>query len=234
MSQVDIPLFVSHKRLVRYKRLPVARTSWALDSGAFSELSRHGRWTLSPADYVTAVRRYRDQIGQLAWAAPQDWMCEPHIVAATGLSVREHQERTVANLVKLRALAPDLPFIPVLQGWTLGDYLRCVELYRRQGIDLCGEPLVGLGSVCRRQATAEIGEIVETLAGLGLRLHGFGVKISGLRRYGQYLMGADSMAWSFHGRHIGPCQHRRPGHSQPISEANCLPFALQWHKSVVR
>lgn len=180
------------------------------------------------------MRRYRDEIGHLAWAAPQDWMCEPHIIRATGLSVREHQKRTVDNLIELRALAPDLPFVPVLQGWTLDDYLHCVELYRQRGIDLRDEPLVGIGSVCRRQATEEIGKIVEALAGLGLKLHGFGVKISGLRRYDQHLASADSMAWSFHGRYIGPCQHCRPGHRQPISEANCLPFALEWRTRLLR
>ncbi len=50
-------------------------------------------------------------------------MCEPQIVARTGLSVREHQERTVANYLTLRSIAPDLPFIPVLQGWRIADYL---------------------------------------------------------------------------------------------------------------
>lgn len=161
-------------------------------------------------------------------------MCEPHIVVATGLSIREHQLRTVENLVQLRCLAPDLPIIPVLQGWTLDDYLYCVELYRQRGLDLRKEPLVGLGSVCRRQATDEIEEIVRALARLGLKLHGFGVKTSGLRRYGRHLVSSDSMAWSFHGRYAGPCQHPRPGHSQPISEANCLPYALQWHRALAR
>jgi hypothetical protein len=221
--------------LRRYKTLPKARCSWALDSGAFSEISKHGKWTLSPEEYVAAVRRYRDEIGKLAWAAPQDWMCEPHIVAATGLSVREHQERTVENLVQLRALAPDLPFIPAVQGWNLADYLRCVEMYRERGIDLRDEPLVGLGSVCRRQATNEIGEIAQRLAGLGLRLHGFGVKTSGLRSYGQHLASADSLAWSFGGRYAGPCQHQKPGRKQqPASEANCLPYALEWRQAVLR
>ena len=45
------------------------------------------------------VRLYRDEVGGLQCAAPQDWMCEPQIVAKTGLSVREHQQRTVENLL---------------------------------------------------------------------------------------------------------------------------------------
>src|SRR5438874_1153376 len=98
-----------------------------------------------------------------------------------------------------------LPFIPVLQGWTITDYLRCVALYRAVGIDLSREPLLGLGSICRRQATEEIVGIVRTLANLGLRMHGFGVKTAGLQRYGHYLASADSLAWSFRGRHIAGC-----------------------------
>jgi len=40
-------------------------------------------------------------------------------------------------------MAPDLPFVPVPQGWSRHDHLRCVELYRRAGLDLTAQPLVG-------------------------------------------------------------------------------------------
>lgn len=229
-----MPLFVSHARLAHYKRLPRARTTWALDSGAFSEISKHGRWTIKAREYVAAVRRYRDEIGRLAWCAPQDWMCEPHIVARTGLTVAEHQVRTVASVVQLRALAPDLPVIPVLQGWTLHDYVHCIRLYEDAGIDLRAEHTVGLGSICRRQATDEIGDIVKSLAQAGLKLHAFGVKTTGLHRYGSYLSSADSMAWSLQGRYAGPCQHPRPGRTKtPVSEANCLNYALEWRNKII-
>jgi hypothetical protein len=162
-------------------------------------------------------------------------MCEPFILTKTGLSIAEHQQRTVANYICLRFLAPGLPFIPMLQGWTIKDYRRCVLIYRAKGIDLTRESLVGLGSVCRRQATEEIAQIVITLANLGLRLHGFGVKTAGLLRYGQYLASADSMAWSFRGRHIAGCAHSPPDSSrQPKSEANCLPFALEWRERLLK
>jgi hypothetical protein len=230
---VSFPLFVSHRRLARYRHLPVASHQWALDSGAFSELATHGRWTLTADEYVAAVRRYRDEIGQLAWAAPQDYMCEPQMLARTGLSVREHQRRTVENFLRLRQLAPDMPIIPVAQGWELDDYLACVEMYAEAGIDLTKEPLVGLGSVCRRQATAEIAAIVIRLHGLGLRLHGFGVKTEGIRRYGRYLVSADSMAWSLRGRRIAGCAHRRPLQRPVASEANCIDFAREWRTHVV-
>jgi hypothetical protein len=54
-------------------------------------------------------------------------MCEPVMLARTGLSIREHQER-----IRLRELAPDVPFAPVLRGWRLADYvLRTNDLADR-------------------------------------------------------------------------------------------------------
>ena len=57
------------------------------------------------------VRRYADEIGNLAWAAAQNWMCEPWIVEETGLSVAEHQRRTIENYLELRTKAPELPWL---------------------------------------------------------------------------------------------------------------------------
>jgi len=229
LERTPAPLFVSHRRLSARRTLPRAVGPWALDSGGFTELSMHGAWKTSAAEYVDAVRLYAHEIGNLEWAAPQDWMCEPMMLAQTGLTVDEHQERTVANFLELRALAPQLPFVPVLQGWALADYLRCVEMYDRAGVDLRAEPLVGLGSVCRRQSTDEIREITETLAGLGLRLHGFGVKTSGLARYAEHLASADSMAWSYDARRSAPLL----GHTHKNC-ANCLSWALAWLERVER
>jgi len=223
LALCDFPLFVSRTRLAKRRSLPRARSVWALDSGGFSQLDKRGTWPITARQYAGEVRRYRDEIGHMAWAAPMDWMCEPRVRATTGLSVAEHQRRTVNNYLELRTVAPDLPIIPVLQGWALDDYLRCVDLYQRAGVDLTAQQVVGLGSVCRRQATTEIGAIVGTLAALRLPLHGFGVKIAGLASYSAYLTSADSMAWSAWGRRTRPCVHGRAK-----SEANCRWFAGAW------
>lgn len=228
LARVDVPLFVSHRRLDGRATLPRARTGWALDSGGFTELSMFGEWRTTPAEYVAATRRYRDEIGQLDWAAPQDWMCEPFMVRKTGRTVAEHQRLTVENYVHLRGTDPTLPFVPVLQGWTLDDYLRHVDMYERAGVDLAAEHTVGVGSVCRRQATSQIAEIIGRLSADGLQLHGFGVKTSGVRAYGWMLHSADSLAWSFRGRRIKPCPH-----TGVSSCANCLPHALEWRRGVL-
>jgi hypothetical protein len=228
LNVCEFPLFVSRTRLARYVTLPRARGPWALDSGGFTQLDKRGDWSITPGQYVDEAYRYRDEIGQLSWAAPMDWMCEPRVRARTGLSISEHLHRTVDNYLALRVMAPDLPFIPVLQGWQIDDYLRCVDLYADAGINLAAQPLVGLGSICRRQATSEIGAIVGTLASLGLNLHGFGVKIAGLASYSIYLASADSMAWSAWGRRTKPCAH-----GPAKSEANCPHYARAWRDKVL-
>jgi hypothetical protein len=229
LARLDVPLFVSDRRLRTRASLPRALGRWALDSGGFQELALHGRWQLTPRAYVASVRRYTHEVGGLDWAAPMDWMCEPQMLARTGLTVAEHQTRTLGNYLDLRAAAPELPFIPVLQGWTLGDYLACVDRYAAAGVDLTAAPLVGLGSVCRRQATAQLVTIAVELAGLGLRLHGFGVKTDGLRQAGSLLASADSLAWSAAARRR---RVRLPGCTSHQNCANCPRYALAWRARV--
>lgn len=225
LSQAGVPLFISHRRLRRYRNLPKAQSPWALDSGGFSELSTFGEWRVSPSEYVDAVQRYRE-IGQLAWAAPQDWMCEPFIITKTGLSVVEHQRRTIRSVLDLRSRLGSV-VIPVLQGYRLADYHNHVAAYRAAGVELADEPIVGIGSVCRRQNTQEITDIVTSLQ--PLRLHGFGVKVTGLANFGRLLTSADSMSWSLTARRL-PALEGCSGHKNC---ANCLRFALDWRKRLL-
>jgi hypothetical protein len=220
---LGVPFLVSHRRLAGRRTLPRARSRWALDSGGFTELSLHGRWRTDVATYVKAVRRYATEIGNLDWAAPRDRMTEDHVLARTGLSLRTHQHLTVVDYLRLRELDPELPFIPVLQGQSITDYHRCADLYEQRGVDLAALPLVGVGSVCRRQHTVEVERIVRSLAARGYRLHAFGAKVLGLARYADAIVSSDSMSWSLRGRHVPGCTatHR--------SESNCLRFALEWH-----
>jgi hypothetical protein len=225
----DKRLFVSRRRLTGMKNLPRALGPWALDSGGFTELNMFGRWETSPAEYVADVRRFHEEIGGLEWAAPQDWMCEPMVVAKTGLSVAEHQRRTIENYLDLTARWPDGPFVPVLQGWVQRDYMSHVEQYDKAGIDLSTLPLVGLGTICRRQNTSTAELIVRSLAGLGIKLHGLGFKITGVQHCGDVLASSDSLAWSYAARRR---QIRVPGHSHKCCN-HCLEWAMQWRERVV-
>jgi hypothetical protein len=88
---------------------------------------------------------------------------------------------------------------------------------------------VGVGTVCRRQSGKEGAAIVTRLAAEGLRLHGFGFKITGLRAVGDQLASADSMAWSYAARRQAPL----PGCTGHINCANCLRYATKWRARLV-
>jgi hypothetical protein len=227
LADSPVALFISDRRLRQVKRPRPAVCDWALDSGGFTELSTYGSWDHgpTPAEYVNRIRGYQRRIGRLQWAAPQDHMCEPFILAKTGFTLREHQRRTVDNLLVLRDLAPELPIIPVIQGWQVDDYLRHINDYRAAGVDLAAEPLVGVGSVCRRQHTDEIGRVFAAIRDAGVvRLHGFGVKTLGLRRYGHLLTSMDSLSWSMQARR----EPALPGCSGHLNCANCRRYAYRW------
>ncbi len=229
LTRTDVPLFVSRRSLCKYRSMPKALGPWALDSGGFSELSLHGRYTVSPQWYAEEVLRWRVEVGQMEWAAVQDWMCEPFITARTGLSVQEHQRRTIQSYLDLHRLAPEAPWVPVLQGYHFQEYLDHVLQYERTGIRLGELPLVGLGSVCRRQDTDMVEGLIRVLHGEGIKLHGFGFKLKGLRRAAHKLASSDSMAWSFAARRHPPlpdCPHRNC--------ANCIKYALWWRDKALR
>lgn len=229
LGQFDVPLFISARRLAARKSLPHAIAPWALDSGGFSELTLFGAWRTTAQEYASAVKRYADEIGQLAWASIQDWMCEPAMIKHTGLSVREHQRRSVDSYLRLRELQPVVNWLPVVQGYQADDYMVCVEMYSRAGVDLEQFAVVGLGSVCRRQSTRDAERIVVRLSQMGLHLHGFGFRTTGLRSVARLLASADSMAWSYEARYLPPMPNHRHARCN-----NCPAFALSWYSEVLR
>jgi hypothetical protein len=228
LAKLEIPLFVSHRQLRKYRTLPVARGPWALDSGAFTEISMYGRWQYPIADYVRDVQRFQQDTGRMEWAAIQDWMCEPHMLEKTGLTVEQHQDLTVDSLVALRSAAPEVPWAPVLQGWAPDEHVRHWEKYEARGIVLEDEKIVGVGSVCRRGHTQEIVDIARSLQ--PLRIHGFGVKMHGAKVAANYFTSTDSLAWSFAGRRDAPL----PGHEVRHKNcANCMEYALIWREKLL-
>ncbi len=196
--------FVSAMRLW-HRRSAFEANDWIMDSGAFSVIEKHGGWPaeFSPAAYAARIRQFAP-CGSLLAAVAQDYMCEPFMVAKTGLSVAEHQRLTVERYDAL--LAEDtagVAIMPVLQGYRPREYVEHVRLY---GDRLRPGAWVGVGSVCKRNASpAAVAAVLEAVARErpDLRLHGFGCKTTALADAAvrDRLFSADSMAWSFAGRH---------------------------------
>lgn len=120
LSRLTMPVMVGAPRLRRRVHLPTATVpAVIIDSGAYQQLHVHGRWTIPARQYADELARWSAEL-PVAWAAPQDWPCEPGAVAATGRTVRYHQQATVASVCELRQIGA--PVVPVLQGWQATDY----------------------------------------------------------------------------------------------------------------
>jgi hypothetical protein len=198
--------FISVNRL-RDRKSPLTCGDWIMDSGAFTEISTHGRYRHEVAEYAAEIRRWATNgSGRLLAAVAQDWMCEPWIVAKTGLSVAEHQRRTVERFDQLRAEdTAGVYVLPVLQGYEPEDYLAHLDAY---GDRIKPGAWVGVGSICKRNGDPQA--IATVLHGIkqarpDLRLHGFGLKTTALADplVRSLLYTADSMAWSFAARREG-------------------------------
>jgi hypothetical protein len=224
---------VSLSTIPKRKTYP-AVVPWFLDSGGFTEIQNHGRWRTTAAEHAARCADIVDRFGNVSHVSPQDWMCEPPMITRTGLSVAEHQRRTVDNYVELMAIAPEIPWVPVLQGWHVADYHHCADLYAAAGVQLANARLVGVGSVCRRQAMGEAVEIMRTLASRDFKLHGFGFKQEGIAKCWPYLASADSMAWSYNARAEYRSCGRPNGRGGVVAScANCRHYALDWYERTI-
>jgi len=198
--------FISINRLQRRKSDFEVR-DWIMDSGAFTEISTHGRWTKTVEEYAEQIERWR-RCGNMLAAVSQDWMCEPFITEKTGLTIAEHQDMTITRYDRLQS-ETDALIIPVLQGYHPRDYVAHVRAY---GSLLKPGAWTGVGSVCKRNTDPRVIEHILRLIKTerpDLRLHGFGLKITALRRLPirALLHSADSMAWSFAARKDGRNAH---------------------------
>lgn len=201
-------VFISVNRCRRRKG-PFAVHNWIMDSGAFSELSRYGAYRHPVAEYASEIRRWARN-GTLLAAVAQDFMCEPWIVAKTGLSVVEHQRLTIERYDEL--IAEDTAgvyIMPVLQGYEPAEYVAHIAAY---GYRLERGAWVGIGSVCKRNTNPRaIQSVLLAIkaARPDLRLHGFGLKTTALADplIKSLLETADSMAWSYSARKQGRSAH---------------------------
>lgn len=200
---------ISINRL-RRRRKPVGCDNVLVDSGAFSELARHGQYRHPVEAYAAELHRlHTHRVVTMLAAVAQDYMCEPAILATTGLTIRAHQRLTIVRYDALLAELERLfhgscPFtvVPVLQGYAPADYDRHIHMYGKR---LATGMWVGVGSICKRNgAPAVIVEILSAIKSIrpDLRLHGFGLKSTALENSAvrSLLATADSMAWSFAAR----------------------------------
>jgi len=181
-----------------------------VDSGGYSLMLDTG--THPPAD------EYLDYVAQADadYYALQDFPNEPEILEEYGRSILQHREFTREYSASVLAAHHDRGLdatpVSVLQGWETDDYLQAIDRYDDAGVLT---EYVGLGSVCRRNAEADIKDVVRTvdnaLSGKH-RIHAFGVKSNILddQEMVDRLASADSLAydWSYTKDVPGPRWHQ--------------------------
>ncbi|GAG81407.1 unnamed protein product, partial [marine sediment metagenome] len=186
---VNIPWFVSVTRVIdRKTRLS---GDWMLDSGGFTQIQKYGKYNISEEKYLDVISIQNPGI-----AFCQDWMCEPVMLKKTGLTVKDHQEKTLESYLSLSRKSSSIR--PVLQGWNKSDYVYHLQKYKKAGVNT--NQLFGVGTICSRNGNPTA--IREILKGIlyeepKLRLHGFGVKTDSLVACQDLLERADSMAWCY-------------------------------------
>ncbi len=187
----------------RKSRFPVGE--WMMDSGAFTTIAKHGCYPDAPSVYAAQIKRWSTN-GTLLAAVSQDYMCEPHMLAKTGLTIADHQRLTIERYDALIACDTGGVYVmPVLQGYAPSDYVTHIRAY---GDRLKPGMWVGVGSICKRNANPEaIEEIVLAIHAErpDLKLHLFGIKVTALQSQIVYDSAhtADSMSWSFAARREG-------------------------------
>ena len=193
---------------------------WLLDSGAFTRISR-GTDHMPLSQYAQQIERW-SACGQLEAAVSQDWMCEPHVLRITGLTVAQHQRLSTQRWLELREMVKGVYVMPVIQGWEPESYL---DHLTEMSPLLPHGAWVGVGSVCKRQGNPRtISAILTTILNFrpDLRLHGFGVKTQALKHadISKRFHSTDSMAWSYDGRRQNP------------QRSNSLTYAQEWTERV--
>jgi hypothetical protein len=188
--------------MLSYNMLRKIRTPWninipfMMDSGAFAVINKYGRYPYAPEEYADGIKKWHPDV---AWT--MDYPCEPSVREKGGYNVKQAQEMTNNNQIKLLDLNANTQI--VVQGWTIAEYLENLDMIKEQGL-LTGR--LGIGSVCRRGQVREIARIIRAISNNvpnWVKLHGFGVKISILKDTDAkfYLYSADSQTWDYESRY---------------------------------
>jgi len=194
-----------HIERLATRQKPLGCQELLIDSQAFMKLRLHGGYPDTPEAYACKVARAA-QLAEHVTAVTEDYMCEPFMLAKTGLTTADHQRLTIERYDAIRAaLDSNIYLMPVLQGYHPREYVQHLRDY---GTRLPPGAWVGVGSICKRNTDpAAIRAVLLAIKAErpDLRLHAFGIKTTALASptVRQLLASADSLAWSYHARRNG-------------------------------
>lgn len=159
----------------RRKRFPRGSGLRFLDCGGFTMLNRCGTYPFTTVNFMNLVAFLRPD-----YYVPLDYPCEPGISRQLGLMTNEQRiEKTVENAVEMVHWEGHVGgrMLPVIQGYTLGEYKRCIDLHVQAGTM---RDYMAVGSMCRRIEDSELHKLIVGISEyVGVsKLHFFGLKLS--------------------------------------------------------
>jgi hypothetical protein len=171
--------------------------SICVDSGGFTAARRWGRYPWSPEQYADFAREVSRDV-PLDFCAIMDYACEPAVDRSILRTNHERIKATIRNQAACLECAPDLPWLPVLQGDSLAE--RAFDLALRLRMGMLPTEYAGIGSVCGRGAIAARRVVKFYTDRLpGARFHAFGMHVQALDDDAVFgaLRSWDSYAWNW-------------------------------------
>jgi hypothetical protein len=118
-----------------------------LDSGGASLFEQYSDYPFSLdafVQWINAMQETNDN--KVKYVAILDYPCEPEINRKAFSTNQERIEATVRNAMKcLRYDITPAKWLPVLQGYSIKEYLHCLKLYKDQNLYL---DYIAIGSIC--------------------------------------------------------------------------------------
>lgn len=166
-------------------RLPRYETLF-LDSGGFSVLQRFGKYPYSAEQYAALAR----ELGA-SYVSTMDYPCGVKGAPSPKTCIQMTVDASIDCLD-----VPDVPWVQVIQGGSVPDYLDCCDAVRDAGLET---KVLAVGSLVARCDTSEVRSILEGVCGRfhSARMHGFGIGKRHLRsrHVRSLLWSADTTAW---------------------------------------
>lgn len=164
-----------------------------LDCGGFTMLNKFGDYPFSIVNLANLIIRTKPH-----FYAPNDYPCEPEITRSLGLMTNTQRiEATVRNTIEMAEYENQLPgqMVPVIQGYTLSEYLYCLQLHAEAGTI---RDYMAVGSMCRRISNDELSNLIPGIYRAAqkvgcAKLHFFGLKLSKhVQVYNEFIWSRDS------------------------------------------
>jgi hypothetical protein len=178
-----------------YKDLHMQRCF--VDSGGFSFFRKYGKYPFTLEQYVDWIGYLQDDY-PIYLVSVLDYPCEGTTNRTTLKTNEERIIQTVSNAIECIDYEDSLPWMPVIQGYTLEEYLHCIDLYEQAGIDL---GYIAVGSICARKGNSLTirNLLTKIYERTHAKLHAFGLSLNYLRdpQIANILYSSDSSAWNW-------------------------------------